>query len=88
MFKPRRMYDCCICGKGFKMTDLQMLDMKHVDIKLRRHLNTTLCELHLCKNCRRKCPFCFSLVPNIQLKNYGKCVTCMNVVTKRKITKK
>lgn len=77
MFTPKRMYDCCVCGHGFKLTDLHELDMKRVDKKLVRHLNTTLCEQKLCRNCRRKCPGCYSLIPAIQQKTHERCFVCM-----------
>ena len=77
MFIPKRMYDCCVCGCGYRMTDLQKMDIKRVDNKLMRHINTNLCEQHLCRNCRRKCSVCFIIIPKIQYNTYERCNICV-----------
>jgi hypothetical protein len=77
MFKPKPMYDCCVCGKGFRMAELNEIDPNSVDTKLSRHLNTNLCELYLCKRCKSKCRQCNAVIPYVQYKTaYEKCAVC------------
>ena len=88
MYKPKRMYDCCICGRGFKLTDLTQLESIHVDPKLSRHVNSTLCEQHLCKGCRRRCPGCRATIPPIQFQTHMRCSVCCAANTNRSSKKR